>query len=369
VCVCVCVCVCLNTLTLALAVYMYLTITPFPITPFSARLPMATALARRKSLIFDDNVPQGQIYGAGASSSSSGDKDKENFQPTHLAHTPSQKNRPHAHSSTGPLVAKKTPSGVVSTASTTTATASAATAATRSIGQASTRKPPNVAFQSPTTADLKARLAASSTGAGMQSRRTDREKDSTARDPFASQPSGAPKSSRKSHAPQPSTVKKRAAVVAAMTSTELTDTCKENVAALLKLKVAKTLEFVRKEMDLIRRLELDVAMSKRSGVGGLGDLGYSAPGNGHGPGNSSSDIYTGVGDGMGEFPQDQSPPMPLPPSPHNHTHRDAASKKLSDEAMISDLMALSAQHVQLCRNMEDRFNTAILNTTDLSNML
>jgi len=154
-----------------------------------------------------------------------------------------------------------------------------------------------------------------------------------------------------------------------MTSTELTDTCKENVAALLKLKVAKTLEFVRKEMDLIRRLELDVAMSKRSGVGGLGDLGYSAPGNGHGPGNSSSDIYTGVGDGMGEFPQDQSPPMPLPPSPHNHTHRDAASKKLSDEAMISDLMALSAQHVQLCRNMEDRFNTAILNTTDLSNML
>jgi len=299
------------------------------------------ALARRKSLLFDEHFPQVQKYSASTTDSGggSGSRDKENFQP---ALTPSHKNRPQTHS-TGATGTKKTPSGSGPTAN----AAITAAATSGRVAQASTRKPANVAFQSPSTADLKARLASSGTGA--QSRKNDRDKDTAA----SSQSNGVqPKVSRKSYAPQPSTVKKRAGVVAAMASTELTDTCKENVAALLKLKVAKTLEFVRKEMNLIRRLELDVAVSKGKGI---------LPGSSTAGTSNSDEIYADIGDGMGEL-LDPNLHMPLPP-PHT-----AQSKKLADEAIITDLMALSAQHIQLCRNMEDRFNTAILNTNDFSNM-
>lgn len=192
----------------------------------------------------------------------------------------------------------------------------------------------------------------------MNSRTVDRDRD---RDT----PQNPPKSSRKSFAPQPSTVKKRAVVVAAMTSTELTDTCKENVAALLKLKVAKTLELARREMDLIRRLEKDAAASKGAIAGAAPD------GSSIDAAESGDDKYADIGDGMGEFPLDH----PTQPRAHG-THNTVASiiplsprsKKHADEALITDLMSLSAQHIQLCRNMEDRFNTAILNTNDFSNL-
>lgn len=158
------------------------------------------------------------------------------------------------------------------------------------------------------------------------------------------------------HFVQSSTVKKRAQTVAAMTSASvhMSDSCVDSVASFLKIKIAKTLELVRSEMALVRRLEQRLTVGHRNTDTGGQSLGVE-------------ERYTAIGDGMGAIDDsmDHGQPYVLA-GVHNKISLNIGGgmseteRQKEDEQTVRQLMSVSSQHIQLCRNFEDRFNTALL---------
>jgi hypothetical protein len=134
-----------------------------------------------------------------------------------------------------------------------------------------------------------------------------------------------------------SAAKKRAIAVATMTAAvkekqHVSSNCKQSILSLLKLKIAENMKLMKAEMAMIRMMELSIQPA-------------SSP-NSNSSSYDSDGAYKEMGDGMGVI---------------NHREKllptAAAPMTLQeDEDMVKSLMDLSNQHIQLCRNFEDRFN-------------
>eukprot|EP00605_Chrysophyceae_sp_TOSAG23-4_P000415 GSChrysophyteH1.ASY1.ANO1.471.1 assembled CDS len=145
--------------------------------------------------------------------------------------------------------------------------------------------------------------------------------------------------------------KQRAATVAKIVDAiadtpqqSLTLEMKSELADLLKLKISRTFGVVKKELAMIRKLEL--TMSNEQIIPSL---------------MNEDLVYTGIGDGMGIIPTKRE--MQDVESIKSESKPGNGHATKEDEEFVTNILKISQEHVELCRNFEDRFHTALLDSS------
>ena len=125
----------------------------------------------------------------------------------------------------------------------------------------------------------------------------------------------------------------------------LTPTCKENISSLLKLKIAKSFELLKMELNCLYILECDAGNNPTASrtLSMTSICSQSAV---------TKDLEW---DGMGAIPEPSETQCTLPPA------ASLPRKLHSDDEIVSKLFQLCTEHIQLSRNMEDRLHTVVLN--------